>query len=187
MTAKLWGLGAAFSVAAQIVLLVDTGPGTLLLSSTLAWVTWQIWRYRSVLGTHVDMIVLMCGYGGLGMMASTPQCHDTAQGWLKATAGMLALGLAPTFFGSTCLATARRVGDAGGTLLFETLGMMVGMGAMHLQMSFVSTSPVLRHFAMVVGMAGGMIAGTVISGAYFRRTRQKDSNIKYARTKSLSI
>jgi hypothetical protein len=40
---------------------------------------------------------------------------------------------------------------------------------------------------MVFGMAGGMIVGTVISGAYFKRTSKEDSNIKYARTKSLSI
>jgi hypothetical protein len=143
---------------------------------------WQIWRYRGWLGTHVDMIVLICGYGGLGMKPGAPHCHDTAQGWFEMTAGMLALGLVPVFFGSRCFAAVRRTWEAPAVLLFDTLGMMLGMGAMHLEMSFISPSPVVKHFVMVFGMAAGMIAGSVAGAAYSKRSRRKDLNIRYPTT-----
>jgi hypothetical protein len=98
MTATLWRVGAALAFAAQIVFLAGYGPGALLVSATLGWAVWQVSRYRGWLGTHVDMIVLMCGYGGLGMIPRAPQCYNTAQGWLEMSAGMLVFGLAPVFF-----------------------------------------------------------------------------------------
>jgi|SRR5690242_19719664 len=180
MTARLWGLGAALAFAAQIVFLRAHGPAALLLAGTLTWASWQIWRYRDWLGPHVDMIVLMCGYGGLGMMLGAPHCHDTAQGWFEMTAGMLALGLAPVFFGSRCFGTARRRGNALVVLLFDTLGMAAGMGAVHLEMSFVSPSPLLKHFVMIFGMAAGMIAGSIIGAACSKRSPRKALNISYA-------
>ena len=180
MIARLWGLGAAVAFAAQIVLLAGYGPGALLIAATSAWAVWQLWRYRGWLGAHVDMIVLMCGYGGLGMMSGALECHDTAQGWLEMIAGMLVIGLFPVFFGSRCFAAARRAGNAAAVLLFDALGMAAGMGAMHLQMSFVSSPPLLKHFVMVFGMAAGMMAGSVIGAVYSKRSRRKDSNISYA-------
>lgn len=187
MTSKLWGLGAALACGAQILLLAGHGVGALLVSATLAWAVWQIWWYRGWLGTHVDMIILMCGYGGLGMMAGARQCHNTAQAWFEMTAGMLIFGLVPVFFGSRCFAAARRAGDAIALLFFDTLGMAAGMAAMHVEMSFVSASPLVKHLATVFGMAAGMIAGAAGKSLYSRRSRRKDSNIRYANdTRSLS-
>ena len=179
MTAKLWGLGAALAFAAQIVLLAGHGPGALVIAATISWATWQAWSYRSWLGTHLDMVVLMCAYGGLGMLAGPPQCHDNTHSSLGMAAGMLALGLPPVFFGSRCFAAARRRGDAAAVLLFDTLGMAAGMGVMHVETSLISLSPLLKHFVMVFGMAAGMVAGSAISAAYSKYSRRKASNIKY--------
>jgi hypothetical protein len=179
MKAKLWGLGAAFAFAAQVVLLAGHGPGALVIAATLAWATWQVWSYRGWLSRHVDMIVLMCAYGGLGMMPGAPQCHETARTWFGMAAGMLVLGLPPVFWGSRCFAAARFQGNAVIVLLFDTLGMTAGMGAMHLETAFISLSPLPKHFVMVFGMAAGMLVGSALSTAYFTYSRRKVSNIGY--------
>ena len=114
------------------------------------------------------------------MVPGAPQCHDTMAAWLEMTAGMLALGLPPVFWGSRCFEAARRAGNAAGPLILDSSGMAAGMAAMHFQMSFISTFPLLKHFAMVFGMATGMVAG---SAAYVSLPRRKDSNIRHARDK----
>ena len=167
-------------VALQILLLAGTGPGALLASGACGWAAWNIWHYRAWLGTHVDMIVLMCGYGGLGMLQGAPQCHDTMAAWLKMTAGMLVLSLPPVLFGSRCFKAARRAGNAAGLLILDSIGMTAGMAAMHFPMGFISPSPLVKHFVMVFGMAAGMVAG---SASYVGHPRRKDSNIRYARNK----
>jgi hypothetical protein len=168
MSGCLLGIGAALGLGLQVIVVAGTTPASLLAAVALSSAAWQVWRYRFWLGAHVDMIVLMSGYGGLGMLQAGPHCHTTIKGWLEMTTGMLVLGLAPVLGGSRCVEAALRRGHLTRTLLFDTLGMVAGMGAIQPSVYLVSAHPALRHFGMVFGMAAGMIAGSLAAAKYFR-------------------
>jgi hypothetical protein len=116
---------------------------------------------RRLLNAHADMLLVMGAFGGLGMLVGgwfdgpVPPCHRNPWNpftWMNA--GMFLLGIPPAIPVSRCLQEARRLGLLVPVLVFDALGMWLGMVAAHRQV--VSPDPVAAHVAMTVGMLLGM-------------------------------
>ena len=65
---RLLGLGAAAAIAAQVIVLTWPGAQGMIAAGAVAMLAWQLWSVRLHLNEHVDMLILMTGYGGLGML-----------------------------------------------------------------------------------------------------------------------
>lgn len=153
---KLLGIGAAGAAAFQVSWLTWPSAQGTIVAGALFVLVWQLWAVRRHLNQHVDMVLLMTGYGGLGMLPGGPTCHATWESWLTMTAGMLLLGMPPMVWGSRCLAAARQRHQLTLYLVADVVGMILGMGVAHL---VVSHDRMLAHTAMVIGMIGGMGLG----------------------------
>jgi len=141
---------------AQVAILARGGwlEGQLLLAGVLLAVVLQcLWAMRRLLNAHFDMVLLMLGWGGLGMMVPAvlldlPPCHTSA---LSMWTGMLALSAWPSYRYARCLRAAHHEGRLALTLTFDLAGMAAGM-ALPLPM----TTPFVHHSAMLLGMTLGM-------------------------------
>ena len=153
---KLMGLGAAASLALQVVVL--SGPNTqgIIAAFAIALLVWQLWSVRLHLNEHVDMLILMTGDGGLGMLPWTRSCHLTNSAWLWMTVGMLALSLPAALQGSRCMQRALKEGTLARNVLAESVGMTAGMLAAHVLVTPFTRDPLLAHIGMLIGMLLGM-------------------------------
>lgn len=146
----------ALAFFAQALVLAATGgmSWTLILPAALMAVILQcLWLLRRVLDPHFDMVLIMLGWGGLGMLMpgvvmGTPPCHTSVTAmW----AGMLAASAWPAYRYARCLRAARAEGRLALTLAFDGLGMAAGMA-----MPWPAALPWLHHAAMLLGMTLGM-------------------------------
>lgn len=157
----------AVTVFAQACLLpaVSSGRELSLALVLSAWAA-QTWLVRRLLPAHVDMLVLMGGFGGLGMLLGTraaagtaAACHPSSGAvWLGMFAGMLAAGLPPVLAWARCLQglpwRARLL-----PVLLDLLGMTAGMTLGHVLLRELPIDrPALHHIVMIVGMLLGMAA-----------------------------
>ncbi len=125
---------------------------------------------------HLDMMLIMLGPGGLGMMLATlsePQCHLSWRGYWLMTAGMLAASLPLSWASARCLLTARQAGQGSLVLLFDIVGMQAGMTVAHLSSSLLPMtdprSTWIHHALMALGMSLGMLAA-MLAAARLRFT-----------------
>ena len=153
---RVLGMGAALATAAQAVMLTWPSPQGILAGAALGAAILQLWSVRRHLNQHVDMILLMGAYGGLGMLAGGPACHVTAAMWV----GMFAVGLPPTLCGSRCIQDARREGHVIRVLAVDVVGMAAGMYMGHMVLAVHDTF--LHHVSMLLGMLLGMALATAI-------------------------
>lgn len=145
-------------------LLFGYDPTLAVVGLALGALAWQLWSVRRHLDPHADMILLMGGFGGLGMWlgpwlyyggVTLPACHYGLGGWLAMNAGMFALGLPPALLWSRCVAIARRDGFLVPKLAADTIGMLGGMCAGHWLVP-IALGSLTHHAGMVAGMLGGM-------------------------------
>ena len=157
---KLLGFGAAIALAAQVIVLSWPGIQGMIAAGASALLAWQLWSVRLYLNEHADMLILMTGYGGLGMLPWTRECHLTSGAWVWMTAGMLALGIPATLAGSRCMQRALKDGTMAPSLAAETLGMTAGMLMAHRLVTPFTHDPLTAHIAMSIGMLMGMTAAS---------------------------
>ena len=130
--------------------------------------------------SHLDMILVMTGPGGLGMLlpmlvVNGPACHIQASvtGFLWMTAGMLLLAVPQSWQSARCLVEARLQGVGALTLTADLVGMQAGMLLGHLAMSKWPMGDTrliwMHHASMLVCMLLGMLAGMLV----LRRTNLK--------------
>lgn len=125
---------------------------------------------------HIDMILLMIGPGGLGMMAAMglpywgmgPACHvqTTWTSYWVMTAGMCLSSVPLCWRFARCLRQARNEGYGGRALLLDLFGMQVGMTVTHFPVTVLPMgdprSIWLHHGLMLVGMLMGMLASMLV-------------------------
>lgn len=142
----------ALAFVAQAVLLGLSGQ-VLVGALLIAFVMEVLWRLRGLLNPHFDMVLIMTGWGGLGMLAASwvtnaPVCHASpAAMWV----GMLAFSAWPAYRSARCLRAAQAEGRLAVTLVFDLVGMAAGMA-----IPLPVMTPWLHHAAMLVGMTLGM-------------------------------
>lgn len=155
---KLLGLGAAVALAIQIAYLTWPSSQGMVAAVISALLVCQLWSLRQHLNQHMDMLLLMTAYGGLGMLPlpGAPTCHVSTQAFVTMNARMLLLGVPAMLFGSRCMADARRQHRLAITLLGDVLGMLAGMAAVHFLVPVVAGSGLMHHLTMLLGMLGGM-------------------------------
>ncbi len=162
---KLLGLGAAAALAVQVVALSWPSPQGMIAAGAVAVLAWQLWAVRLHLNEHADMLILMTGYGGLGMLPWTRSCHLTNSAWLWMTAGMLALALPAALAGSRCLRRASKEHNVTRYLAAESIGMTAGMLAAHALLTRFTQDPLPAHIGMLIGMLIGMSIGMLLGKA----------------------
>lgn len=124
-----------------------------------------LWRSRLYLNSHVDMLLIMCASGGLGMQLGMTMSSHTADMthivvWWRMCAWMFALGLVPAIAFSRCLRAARHHGYLLRALAIDSSAMLAGMwAATQVQIVHGDWMILSRHFTMLGGMALGMVAG----------------------------
>ena len=108
------GMGAALAGGAQLLYLTWPSRQGAVAACVAALLIWQLWSIRQYLNQHVDMLLLMSAYGGLGMLPwpGAPACHASMQSFLAMSAGMLVCGVPAMLYGARCLQQARREGRA---------------------------------------------------------------------------
>ncbi len=116
---------------------------------------------------HLDMVLLMAGPGGLGMMAALalgPACHVqlTWASYGLMSGGMLLLSVPLSWRYARCVQQSRREGYGGRALLLDVIGMQLGMTFTHLSLSILPTAGPRgiwwHHGIMLAGMMLGMLA-----------------------------
>ena len=123
---------------------------------------------------HLDMILIMLAPGGLGMLLPLlwlpgPVCHaaGSSLGLLTMSAGMLLFTVPWNWFCARCILQARHQGHGRAALLFDTVGMQLGMGLSHVLLSYLPTGTTgllwLHHAIMLAGMLVGMIAALIVT------------------------
>ena len=117
---------------------------------------------------HLDMILLMAGPGGLGMMAAMllgPACHvhHTWTAYWVMTGGMFLFSVPLAWLSARCLQQARRDGYGVRALLLDVVGMQAGMTVAYLPVGLLPIADPrsiwLHHAMMLVGMLAGMLLG----------------------------
>lgn len=161
----------ALAFLAQAILLAVLHPiagltGTLLLSAALAaFALDRLWWMRHLWNPHLDMLLIMLGWGGLGMLlgplaAGLPLCHTSLRSATAMWTGMLAASAWPSYRYARCLHLAHQDGRLGLTLLADLAGMALGMyaGAFPFSVLSLPMSPAawLHHAGMLLGMSLGM-------------------------------
>lgn len=122
--------------------------------------------------SHLDMILIMTGPGGLGMMlpmffVDVPACHiqPTVTGFLLMTIGMLLVTLPLSWQSARCVREARNQGLGALTLGVDVIGMQIGMLLSYLSMSKWPIADVrivwMHHGSMLICMNLGMLAAMV--------------------------
>lgn len=158
----------ALAFLAQAMLLAWLYPiagltGTLLLSAALmAFVLDRLWWMRHLWNPHLDMVLIMLGWGGLGMMlgplaVGAPLCHSSP---LAMWIGMLAASAWPSYRYARCLRAAYEEGRLALTLGADGAGMALGMYAGALPLALLrlplAEAAWLHHAGMLLGMSLGM-------------------------------
>ena len=161
----------ALAFFAQAVLLAWLHPiagltAMLLLSAALiAFTLDRLWWMRHLWNPHLDMVLIMLGWGGLGMLLgplalSLPLCHVSASGNAAMWAGMLAASAWPSYQYARCLQAAYQERRLPVTLLADLAGMALGMYAAAFPLSLLrlpmAQTAWLHHAAMLLGMSLGM-------------------------------
>jgi hypothetical protein len=154
--------------AAQVAILHVISGSAGLAPSVILVTIFALFAYtREHWDAHLDMLLLMAGPGGLGMMAAMlagPSCHVAltwSHYWTMST-GMLALSVPLSWHYARCIVQARREGYGGLALTLDLLGMQAGMALAHLPLSLLGVSQPnlwLQHGVMLIGMLLGMTAG----------------------------
>ncbi len=128
-------------------------------------------------GAHLDMYLIMCGPGGLAMLAPemffgvTCPLHSSGEhlAWMSIAMGSLSLPW--TWRWARCVAQARAEGRAGYVLLADAVGMQLGMSAAHAALGFLPEGakaklmlepalPWLNQGLMLLAMSLGMAAAS---------------------------
>ena len=130
-----------------------------LVTAVLAAAIYQLWLARRHWFPHLDMLLLMGGFGGLAMAAADlpyaglPACHRSASLLIMGLPMWLA-GVIPALFWSRCLRQARAQGRLAFYLAIDLAAMILGMYAAHFA---TATWPLpFHHAAMCAGMLLGM-------------------------------
>ena len=159
-------LGASLQVA---LLYVTAGwpAGVAIATAVVAMVAMFAFT-RERWDPHLDMILLMAGPGGLGMMSAMllgPACH-VQRSWTSywvMTGGMFLFSVPLAWLSARCLQQARRDGYGGRALLLDVGGMQAGMSMAYLPVGLLPIgdprSIWLHHAMMLVGMLTGMLLG----------------------------
>jgi len=145
------GIGCAIAAAVQVLWLTwPSGQGAVV--AVAAFVAfWQLWEVRRHLNLHVDMILLMAGYGGVAMLPFAPTCHASASSFWLMNAAMLGAGLPAVCFGARCVKQSEHPVRL---LLVDTVAMVAGMALPHFLIP--GHDVVLHHGAMLLGMLSAM-------------------------------
>jgi hypothetical protein len=184
---QLIGFWLAIAVLLQAVLLaaaasmtraqaVEFFLGAVCLMLLVIW----LWRVRLYLNSHVDMILIMCASGGLGMLLGLPMPSHMghavgAAAWWRMCTGMFALGLTPAIAFTRCLRTARRLHLLAKALLIDSAGMLVGMWlSSFLRIGEGDRTMIVQHFTMLGGMTVGMLAGMWTRSAWLLAPRSQN-------------
>ena len=129
--------------------------------------------------SHLDMILIMASFGGLGMLLPAlllpgPACHlqQSMSGFLCMTGGMLLLTAPLSWRYARCIIEARREGYGGLALAVDLIGMQAGMMLGHLSISrwpMGDTRLVwIHHSIMLVSMLLGMLASMAVLRGYVK-------------------
>ena len=156
--------------AAQIALLYQRSPWATgaAIGVGLLFIFLQFASTRLRWNSHLDMILLMLGPGGLGMLLggwyAGPTCHTaTWQSFGLMTLGMLLPSTPLAWMYARCIQEAKTEGRGLMTLLFDAVFMQAGMLLGHLPATLVpSMDPRLiwlHHGLMLIGMLLGMLIG----------------------------
>ena len=130
---------------------------------------------------HLDMILIMGSFGGLGMILPTvllpvPACHlqQSTSGFLYMTGGMLLLAAPLSWYSARCIIEARREGYGGLAFGVDLIGMQAGMMLGHLSISrWPMGDPRLvwmHHALMLVSMLVGMLVGMAVLRWYAKKS-----------------
>lgn len=167
----IWLLAISVLAQGSILLGWESLETTLLAAVAVA----LLWRVRSFLPSHADMLILMAAMGGLGMLlpvlAGAPACHlDGHRAGMYL--GMILLPAWPCFTNARCVLEARRQGWAHWLVLGDLAGMVVGMEAA----SLLARGPGwLHHVVMLIGMLLGMGVSMAIAVSIRRANLKSDS------------
>ena len=133
------------------------------------------WRWRRFLNSHVDMLLIMCASGGLGMLLGMPMPSHAAHSANSAAlwrmcVWMFVFGFAPALLFSRCMRTAYRHGYLLWALLIDCSAMLAGMWiSSQVRLGHEHWTAIGRHLTMLGGMTVGMIFGMWIRSALFRK------------------
>lgn len=196
-------IGLATSVAVQGMWLGFWAPGQvrlqwLLVAGLAALAIHQAWHARRRWFTHADMLMLMGGFGGLGMMIGSwidlglPMAgnaiehhHHHAIGLVSWMTGvMLLFAVPPGVALSRCLAPVRRTPWVVVAVAIDVLGMLAGMFAAHTWWAMPLAHTLGSHFAgmhlaMLGGMLGGMIPAMLLRDWLFRFLESRRASRSY--------
>ena len=150
------GIAMGAAIGAQILWLTWPDLQGAIAALAAAALVQQFWRYREALDPHTDMHLLMSSFGGLAVVLYEPSCHAPSS-FVAMSTSMLILGMPPMVMLSRCVQQARQDGTLVRMLALDTAGMGAGMGIAHI--ACTGASPVVSHFAMLLGMSAGMAAG----------------------------
>src|ERR1700730_9491800 len=125
---KLLGEGAAIAAGLQVLVLTwPSGQGALVAAAVFV-AFWQLWSVREHLNQHVDMILLMAGYGGAAMLPFAPTCHSSLASFWMMNAAMLAAGIPAICYGARCI---RQATHPALLLVLDGIAMIAGMALPH--------------------------------------------------------
>jgi len=164
----------ALTVLMQALVLAWVAPvgertwGLVCAAGLLAVVVERLWAMRAVWNAHIDMVLIMAGWGGLGMLVGplavgAPACH-AAPGAMWA--GMLAMSAVPAWRDARCLRAAYAERRLMLALVVDALGMAAGMQLAAAPFAFFAMTPAmiwLHHGAMLTGMTLGMAAAMALA------------------------
>lgn len=155
------GIGAAIAAALQVLVLTWPSDQGAIVSAAVFIAFWQLWEVRRYLNQHVDMILLMAGYGGAAMLPFAPTCHASLSSFWMMNASMLAAGVPAVWFGARCVKQSARPVRL---LLLDTVAMIAGMALPHFVVPGHNTA--LHHSAMLLGMLAGMGVARILDSFY---------------------
>ncbi len=133
---------------------------------------------------HLDMILLMAGPGGLGMMSAMligPSCHvqHTWTSYWVMSGSMLLFSVPLAWLFARCLQQARRDGYGGRALLLDVVGMQAGMTLAYLPVGLLPIADPrsiwLHHAMMLAGMLAGMLLSMAVLRYILRRATKSSS------------
>ena len=146
-------------------------------TASLSFIGGFAWMERRWLNSHADMLLLMGGFGGLGMLLGSlaegsPSCHMGNMHFFSfMTAGMMLGGFLPAAFLSRCLRTAKIQGRLLAVIAFDSIGMWMGMAFPLWTVSAFGLGPPPRellHPLLVTGMLSGMLTTMALRTFWLR-------------------
>ena len=188
----------ALASAAQASLVLYRQPASpsdsqrfILGATAICIVVALLWIVRGWLNSHADMLLLMGGFGGLGMMLgdiadNAPSCHlGSLQFFSWMNAGMVVGGFIPAISFSRCLISARRAGRLPSVIAADLIGMWLGMAIPGWMISRLEISPsllgILAHPVSLSSMLAGMTIGMTFSAVWLERrqiAREDDPRLR---------